>query len=261
VTDIWDEEAEAAGFVVVVTAGRSSDVGADHLEAALDWQDALVAVATAVIERGGRVIVPANDELAQLVATIGLSHAHPHAAEQRSSGAGVEVVETGGFSETARLALAPFAHRNAITYRDVEDRPVDLPGLSPEGESFPPPAGPTQHHPLTSAMIDAPGLLGVIVVGNTGELDREMRLLRSIGLPHVAVLASSPAGEMAEWAMEHDPTIRIMSATEEAERGPDIEMSAREEAQPSPDIGPVPYGTVVESLIEAWLREYREAGP
>jgi hypothetical protein len=114
-TQVWDEP-PGRPFSVVLTAGRSHDFGAEDLDAALDWEAAVVATASAVLERGGSIVVPANAELAHLVAAVAMPYAQPHAAERSRDVAPVLVVETGGVSPTSRRELAPFAHRNAITY-------------------------------------------------------------------------------------------------------------------------------------------------
>ena len=246
-----DESTQPRQFTVVVTAGRVRDAGADSLERALDWQDAVVAVADAVLERGGRLVVPANPHLAVLLAVAAMPYARPHTAESSEQPARVQVFETGGHSETARAELAPLAHQRLLSYYDGDGRPVTLPRpasvdeheqawVSDEAAASMVQRELEEHHPLTRSMIEAGDLLGVVVVGNTVELDPELEMLAGErGRVPVAVLVSSETGEMGRWARMHDPAA-------EFEGGFD-------EASPA-QVDPVPFALVAEEVIEGWLR-------
>jgi hypothetical protein len=205
-------EADAARqrpFTVVMTGGRSTDVETDDLGPVFDWQAALIAAATAIFERGGTIVVLANTEFAHMVAAIAAPYSEPHGAEQRRVSARVHVVETGGYSEIARDELAPFAHRNAITYRDAEHRIVDeLPGIEAVPLLSPEALLRREHHPITQRLMDEFQPIGVIVVTNTQELGPDLERLHSMDPPHVALLA--PRGRLNEWERSHDPTRSIL---------------------------------------------------
>jgi hypothetical protein len=83
-----------------------------------------------------------------------------------------------------------------------------------------------------------PDTLGVVVIGNTPELDPELRMLTNANT-RVAVLASSGAAEMGTWAREHDPTRLLLERLQD-------DLSAR---------GPTPYEAVAEALLESWLEQ------
>jgi len=229
------EQNRQRAFTVVMIAGRSTDESMHDLESLFDWQAAIIASATAILERGGTIVVPANTELAHLVASIALPYSEPHAAEQNRASARVQVVETSGDSAMARDELAPFAHRNAITYHDAENRVVrELPTVEAVPELPAETPGRRAHHPITPRLMEEFQPIGVVVVSNTLELEPELQLLRDMQVSRVAVLA--PTAQSNDWARGHDPTQDMLR-----------------ELGDNDDGGPIPYDIVAEMLVDRWL--------
>jgi hypothetical protein len=199
----------------------------------LDWQAALVALATAVVERGGTLVVPANVEVTYMLALAAYPHARPHAAERARELAPVQAVETGGHSPPSRHLLSPLVRRNGLTYHDQEGRvvpPSELPGTGEEDGDLLASAG---HHPLAGPMLD--GVDGVVVVHPDREMVAELLELRFSG--PVAVFGGRGIHpELDEWAARHDPIPRLPE-----------EVAGRMDFADA-----MPYGLVMELLVDEW---------
>ncbi len=244
-TSVYGDAVEPGRFRVVVAAGSSAAAAlgdaSDALGAALDWRDALVALATAVVERGGVIAVPANAELVHVVALAAYPHARSHAAEaiSASATAPVHVYETGGASEASRRLISPLVHRNVVAYLHANGEPV-------AAEEFPLPAEDDgryahdePHHPILWQMTQ--GALGVVIVHPDASMAGELREVQAGDWPNLTVFGGAGlGGDLDHWAARHDPTRALLR-----QLLGDLPV----------DLGPTPYGVVMESLVDFWLQE------
>lgn len=231
------------GFEVAVAAGsprrldRFGGKSADRsLE--LDWQDALVGLATAVVERGGRLTVPANAPVVHMLALATFPHAVPHGAEAARVVARVRAVETGGPSEACRRVVAPLVHRNALTYHEIDGALIPAEEFEPPGEHD---GGylleqEQEHHPLTAPW--AADALGVVVIYPDERMLDEMDRLRAWGIDRLVVVGGTGLhDDLDRWAAAHDPTVRLLDGL----------------VDPDDLRGAVPYDVVMELVVDRWL--------
>ena len=102
--------------------------------------EALVALGRAVFAQGGRVVVPADDYVAPLLATVALAYVGDPVAERRGKASApppLVVAESNEHEHPARRWLAPLSFRGAIAYRDVSGARVDLRGAFPGPQDLP----------------------------------------------------------------------------------------------------------------------------
>ena len=232
------------GFQVVVTAGSHTQFGKlepDAVDAPLDVDraDAISAIATAVVERGGSLIVPANPDLAHLVALAAAPHARPHGAEQIQQRARVHVVETIVASEVARELLRPLIERNLLTYQTVDGEvlPPTLggePGGAPEADEIY--LASVQHQPLTQGIVST--ALGVVVLYPDEGMLAEMRLMGELNLGSALGLVGARSFAQSTdtlWLLDHDA------------------LEGRSDREHLGDATAPPHGVLMELLVERWL--------
>lgn len=227
-------------FRMVVLAGSPGRLpaAAGDPTTDLDWQAAITGLADAVLERGGILVAPANIEPVNLLAQAGQPHARPHPVETLHSRAPVEAVETGGPSVASRTLLAPFAHRNALSYLNRDRQPI------PPAE-LPPPTlddgwllTDAAHHPFHPVLMD--DAVGVAVIHPDPRMTDELTLLHEMNPPRLAVIGSPDIpGAPGGWLREHDQLRPLR------EEFLDPEHWAG---------GPLPYDFLLELLLDDWLR-------
>lgn len=217
-------------FAVVLGAGR--DASESSHQAALEWQDAIVAITVAVVQRGGTVVVPADAELVTMVCLAALPLSATHGAEALLGSSSVRSIETGGADPVARSLLGPFAHRGVLAYCDRHHNPV-APGELPR---MPPPDGAgsgdrfSARHPLSADLLEGTQAIGALVIHPTGPLREEMQLLASVS-PNVVAIGNDNNGWMAALASP-------------------LERQFERDAT-------MPLGVLAELLVEQWLQRDR----
>lgn len=240
-TLLGDGELEYPEFRLTVVAG--SDTGSAGSEdgdpaRSLDWRSAIVALAVAVLERGGTLVAPANVGLVNLLSQAALPHAHSHGAERLHPQALVESVETGGYSEPGRRMLAPFVHRNALSYLDAERNPVPPEFLRWQGSDELYLQRDAEHHPFRADL--AADSLGIVVIHPDDRMLGELDEIVGLRMDRLAVFGSPAApSDQTPWADKHNPVPDLLG---DLIGDLDIRMGA------------LPYGVIMELLVENWLR-------
>ena len=225
------------GFRLVVLAGTGQPTEPQDPSTELDWRDAVVALATAVVERAGTIVVPANVELVSLLGLAAYPHAQAHPAERLHPTAPVEAVETGGESFASRTLLSPYAHRNVVSYLDRSMSVVPLAEMpAPSGED-----GEllreVRHHPFRAELLE--GAVGVVVIHPDRRMAEELFDLREREPRRLAVFGNAEGLplELSEWARYHDPVGDLL--------GHLVELDAVADA--------MPYPLIMELLLDSWL--------
>jgi hypothetical protein len=256
---VYDTAVAGGGFRVAVAAGsprrlasadepedwsfprrRTGDPSLD-----LDWQEALVALAGAVVERGGTLAVPASVEVAHLLALSVYGVVKAHGAEAAGTRAPIRVFETGWRDAGARQLLWPFVRRNVVSYHDSHGELVALDAFEPTGEYDGRYLDGADHHPLDGSVLD--GATGVMVIHPDRTMVGDLYQLRDRGLSNLAVIGGTGLRpDLDDWAAHHDPLRDIWRPGDDHV---DVSVGRR------PGWGfeqPTPYRFLMEVLVERW---------
>jgi hypothetical protein len=208
--------------------------------------EALTSLARAVFAAGGRMVLPADDDVALLVGTVALDYAQPAVAERRgeASPSPLIVMETGEPEHPARALLAPLAVRGALRYLDAEGSEVDLDlGTRPADRD-----GSAEVRPrrgITPALIQVASPVAAVFISPARGALLDWGVLREHQVP-VLVFRDSilEAGVAAEFGDAEDPTPRLLGDTQ----GDRWSGRRRDDSfQPA-----APYAYLMQRIVEEW---------
>jgi hypothetical protein len=212
---------------VILTAGfpqreydREGLVELDALEAV---EDAIVDIARAVFARGGDLALPADDEVAPLVALVAAEYAAPARAEAERPPAPLRVFFTGGDDEEVQRLLRPLTERGAAQ--------VEPPGPEPLARSE------RGRHRVDSWMIERTHPVGAIVFGGAPESAEDAAVLVTSGID-TAVIGPAVL-----------PGLELGDVLEQGAWDAAADLPYREERRDRPP--PLPF--VVQTVVERWL--------
>ena len=221
--------------------------------------EAIVSAARAVFALGGELVVPADPDVAPLLAAIALDFtASPTAEGDRRPRRPLTVVETGGPDPFIRSRLAPYAARGAVRYV----LPLDDEVIIADDRHLP--RGLRRRHAVTPELLAEHRLVGAIFISPHRDADVEMRLLQEHGV-EVAVLmdtidredlaqsrrgperpdAESPDSLWEQWSLR-DPTLDILGDVG-GDRWTEHEGQRRDRRS-----AVTPYAYIVQALIASW---------
>jgi hypothetical protein len=232
----------ASEFRVLLVAGPPGSNATDRL-AALDWQDAIVACVSAVLERGGTIVMPASPELALIVAHASLPFTLSHTVEYTARQSPIEVHETGEKSGRVRRDLAPFARLNTVAMFDsshqripiepLDEGPTDVSATRIDNE---PQDGGLGAQSLLEWM---PGVIGVVLVHPTGDQAGPFGNLTAPGSPSVVAVwpTSEDRREVGTNRQVKDAVDSVIEVAPALERMRDG----------------IPFAFVFEVLLDRWL--------
>jgi hypothetical protein len=212
---------------VILTAGfpqREYDAeGLVELDALEAVEDAIVDTARAVFARGADLALPADDEVAPLVALVAAEYAAPARAEAERPPAPLRVFFTGGGDEGAQRLLRPLTARGAAQVEPAGPEPL---ARSERGR-----------HRVDPWMIERTRPVGAIVFGGALESAEDVAVLVASEVDTAvigpAVLPGLELGDLLErgaWDAAADLPYR----EERRDRSP-----------------PIPF--VVQRIVERWL--------
>jgi hypothetical protein len=220
--------------------------------------EAIVAAARAVFAVGGHLVVTGDPYVVPVLAAVALDYTPAHAIERVERPPSLlTVVESGGPDPTLRALLAPYVHRQAARYVDVEGQPLEL-----DAELVTAEIGGYRRHPLRPWIVDRFRPRGAIFVTPHGEAEQEIEMLAAQGVGLAVLTDTAPYAEDAERWSWADPTreligdVRLNRWEEAGElRGRDESPERRQDDfdQPRPQAGvAVPYAFVLQRLIASW---------
>jgi hypothetical protein len=223
--------------------------------------EAIVAAARAVFALGGHLVVTGDSYVAPVLAAVALDYTPAHAIELvERPPALLTVIESGGHDMTLRALLAPYVHRQAARYVDVEGRALEL-----DAELVTAELGGYRRHPLRPWIIDRFRPRGAIFVSPHAEAEQEIEMLAAQGVGLAVLTDTVPYAEDAERWSWADPTREVIGDipldrwkeeggeprrdTEPPERRPDD----LDQSRPPAGVA-TPYAFVLQRLIARWAR-------
>lgn len=255
----------------------------DQVEISDEVADGVVALASAVFRRGGRLVVPANPQLLGLVSLVAQPFVTGRPAELADLPQPVVAVETAARSAAAELIAAAFVSRDLVEYRRfgspkvVEDREPGR-GLPDPPASIAARDAPHQPFDLDRLSDGARGWAGTLAVGTEAQLVADQGLTQALADPTVEVmilggwdearpdLARRDVRHRLETSADGQPTEQTAPLAEPsfwAEELTDLQRSrddGDEDRRHRPaliDRGPrgVPWGYVMEMALDRWVRD------